>query len=153
MHWPSLPPREFLFLLEDVSIPRPYCGRKYYINEEFQLLYWESKPQPSRWKRSPSTNCATPCPVYICKSNTSDRRTKNRKASCSFLFATDRYFLKNIFKYNHLSLLRKTKSIQLRVAESFLLSATVSLKTENMLLHETKNSFPIHTIQSKKSQE
>ena len=47
---------------------------------------------------------------------------------------------------------RKIKSIQLGLTESFRLSATLRLNTENMLFHETKNSFPNHTTQSKKSQ-
>jgi len=35
------------FLLEAVSTPGPYCGRKDYVNEKFQWHIRESNPQPS----------------------------------------------------------------------------------------------------------
>jgi hypothetical protein len=49
-HRPPLPPRKYSwcsFLLEAESTPGPYCDRKDYVNEKFQLHHRESKPRPS----------------------------------------------------------------------------------------------------------
>jgi hypothetical protein len=56
LHWYS-------FLLETDSTPGPYCGRKDYVNEKFQLHHREIKPRPSRLKCSASTNGATAYPL------------------------------------------------------------------------------------------
>ena len=61
-HRPTLPPRKYpwySFMLEAELTPGPYCGRKDYVNENFQWHHQELNLWPSGFWRCASTNCAT----------------------------------------------------------------------------------------------